>query len=200
MERKSRRRRRPALSCLECRRRKIKCDRNDPCAHCIAAKTKCAFRIYRDEASAQTQAQQARNSPRRSLPDPPAHVPTPPSYTGHSRTEMSSMEQPNSPFGFWTAAAEASAATERGNGPNTPESHNIQQSHPSGDAESTLWNLMGRLRHLEATPTSDSIRERGSDTTREIGALQSGLQGAHVVFNKTRMVRYSHWQGVSKEV
>ena len=29
-----RKRRRPALSCLECRRRKIKCDRNDPCNHC----------------------------------------------------------------------------------------------------------------------------------------------------------------------
>lgn len=27
-------RRRAALSCLECRRRKIKCDRNDPCIHC----------------------------------------------------------------------------------------------------------------------------------------------------------------------
>ena len=29
-----RKRRRPALSCVECRRRKIKCDRNDPCNHC----------------------------------------------------------------------------------------------------------------------------------------------------------------------
>ncbi|KAH8645878.1 fungal-specific transcription factor domain-containing protein [Tricladium varicosporioides] len=27
-------RRRPTLSCLECRRRKIKCDRNEPCNHC----------------------------------------------------------------------------------------------------------------------------------------------------------------------
>lgn len=29
-----RKRRRPALSCVECRRRRIKCDRNDPCNHC----------------------------------------------------------------------------------------------------------------------------------------------------------------------
>jgi Fungal Zn(2)-Cys(6) binuclear cluster domain len=29
-----RKRRRPALSCVECRRRKIKCDRNEPCNYC----------------------------------------------------------------------------------------------------------------------------------------------------------------------
>ncbi|KAH8884071.1 hypothetical protein GQ53DRAFT_731238 [Thozetella sp. PMI_491] len=50
MERQQRRRRRrPALSCLECRRRKIKCDRSEPCAHCVSAKIRCVFRVYRDE-------------------------------------------------------------------------------------------------------------------------------------------------------
>ncbi|KAH8591282.1 hypothetical protein B0O99DRAFT_598148 [Bisporella sp. PMI_857] len=33
-----RKRRRPALSCVECRRRKIKCDRNHPCNHCKSSK------------------------------------------------------------------------------------------------------------------------------------------------------------------
>lgn len=33
-----RKRRRPALSCFECRRRKIKCDRNYPCNHCVQSK------------------------------------------------------------------------------------------------------------------------------------------------------------------
>ncbi|KAB8229639.1 putative C6 transcription factor [Aspergillus alliaceus] len=32
-------RRRPALSCSECRRRKVRCDRNRPCAQCIAHRT-----------------------------------------------------------------------------------------------------------------------------------------------------------------
>lgn len=31
-----RKRRRPAHSCLECRRRKVRCDRNKPCAQCSA--------------------------------------------------------------------------------------------------------------------------------------------------------------------
>lgn len=41
MERQPLRRRRPALSCLECRRRKVKCDRKDPCGQCTSTKTKC---------------------------------------------------------------------------------------------------------------------------------------------------------------
>lgn len=41
-----RKRRRPALSCIECRRRKIKCDRNNPCNHC--KQTKNAVCVYKD--------------------------------------------------------------------------------------------------------------------------------------------------------
>ena len=38
------RRRRPALSCIECRRRKVRCDRANPCRHCIAAKIACSYK------------------------------------------------------------------------------------------------------------------------------------------------------------
>lgn len=39
------RRRRPPLSCTECRRRKLKCDRSLPCGQCVRSKTAddCAF-------------------------------------------------------------------------------------------------------------------------------------------------------------
>lgn len=40
-----RKRRRPALSCVECRRRKIKCDRNVPCAQCTQSNSaSCAYK------------------------------------------------------------------------------------------------------------------------------------------------------------
>ncbi|GFF47084.1 6-hydroxynicotinate 3-monooxygenase [Aspergillus udagawae] len=43
-----RRRRRPALSCVECRRRKVKCDRNSPCGQCRAHKsTVCTYAVGR---------------------------------------------------------------------------------------------------------------------------------------------------------
>jgi hypothetical protein len=41
-----RRRRRPALSCVPCRRRKIKCDRTMPCNHCMQSKN--AVCSYKD--------------------------------------------------------------------------------------------------------------------------------------------------------
>jgi hypothetical protein len=41
-----RKRRRPALSCVECRRRKIKCDRNVPCTQCTQSKS--ASCTYKD--------------------------------------------------------------------------------------------------------------------------------------------------------
>lgn len=40
--------RRPALSCVECRMRKVKCDRNKPCGACIRIKSeKCTYRPAR---------------------------------------------------------------------------------------------------------------------------------------------------------
>lgn len=39
-----RRRRRPARSCEECRRRKVRCDRKQPCCHCSLTQTACLYR------------------------------------------------------------------------------------------------------------------------------------------------------------
>ena len=38
-----RRRRRPALSCIQCRDRKIKCNREVPCRHCVSTGSHCAY-------------------------------------------------------------------------------------------------------------------------------------------------------------
>jgi hypothetical protein len=43
MDRQPRRRRRPALSCQVCRRRKIKCDHNEPCSNCLRHKAQCVY-------------------------------------------------------------------------------------------------------------------------------------------------------------
>ncbi|KAK4127166.1 hypothetical protein N657DRAFT_641111 [Parathielavia appendiculata] len=44
-----RRRRRPALSCRECRRRKIKCDHNKPCAQCVRHNAQCFYKPFADK-------------------------------------------------------------------------------------------------------------------------------------------------------
>ncbi|KAF5679756.1 C6 zinc finger domain-containing protein [Fusarium denticulatum] len=50
------RRRRPALSCHECRRRKIKCDQRSRCAHCIRHNVKCIYQPCRDGSPAVSRA------------------------------------------------------------------------------------------------------------------------------------------------
>ena len=44
-----RRRRRPALSCRECRRRKVRCDHSKPCAPCVRLGAKCVYTPFHGE-------------------------------------------------------------------------------------------------------------------------------------------------------
>lgn len=43
MENPARKRRRPAVACTECRRRKVKCDRDFPCGPCIQTSLSCVY-------------------------------------------------------------------------------------------------------------------------------------------------------------
>ncbi|KAI0198797.1 fungal-specific transcription factor domain-containing protein [Astrocystis sublimbata] len=47
MEPPRRNRRRLPRSCEECRRRKVKCDRNQPCSHCVLTKVRCLYKVNR---------------------------------------------------------------------------------------------------------------------------------------------------------
>lgn len=88
MDRKQRRRRRPALSCLECRRRKIKCDRNEPCTHCVSAKLQCTYKFYADTVVDVQQSLVASTLP--STVSPSASAPS--SGVARSRHESSAMQ------------------------------------------------------------------------------------------------------------
>jgi hypothetical protein len=53
----AKRRRRPALSCVECRSRKVRCDRNKPCGACTRVRsTTCSYRPHREGARARSPA------------------------------------------------------------------------------------------------------------------------------------------------
>ncbi|KAJ5779285.1 hypothetical protein N7457_007005 [Penicillium paradoxum] len=55
MEAQPRRRRKPARSCIECRCRKIRCDRTDPCTPCVSAYAWCMYKTYADRLEVQSQ-------------------------------------------------------------------------------------------------------------------------------------------------
>ncbi|KAL7621971.1 hypothetical protein AAE478_007472 [Parahypoxylon ruwenzoriense] len=202
MERQPRRRRRPALSCLECRRRKIKCDRNDPCAHCVSAKSQCAYRIYGDEPVAREQQQPL------SRPGSPQLSRSTRSVFGLSPLDQARQANSNGPVpesgnhAPWpsVAAIAAAAAVVGQNGQGNPGRDAARSPYLVQGAEPNLQDLLQRIQKLEETskPRLNPIRGL-SETGRHILARQTGLQDSEVILNKTRILRWSHWLGTVQE-
>ncbi|KAF5013686.1 hypothetical protein FDECE_322 [Fusarium decemcellulare] len=183
MERMARRRRRPALSCIECRRRKIKCDRSEPCAHCVLAKLSCEYRFYRQSGVAAIQ------------------HPLSPSTAGESPVPRN---QQRSAFDNETLSCQSTstpAVEQQGNA--EPHVNGRYQTHthpPSStqDTEPQLHDLLLRVQKLEESTTPSPIRGL-SETGRNILTRQSGLQDSQIILNKTRVLRWSHWMGAAPE-
>lgn len=89
-----RRRRRPALSCYECRRRKIKCDRNEPCAHCVRQSTQCVYTLYGDSNEPIPRAGAAVVMPPGRLPEGQLELPAPGSRSHARAGPQASLASP----------------------------------------------------------------------------------------------------------
>ncbi|KAI8960843.1 hypothetical protein F5Y11DRAFT_358202 [Daldinia sp. FL1419] len=207
-QRQSRRRRRPAFSCLECRRRKIKCDRNEPCGHCVATKLKCIFRVYNDE--------------------PVSQLPLRPGMSPAGTSSLSSHVP---------SPSEAQAQELGGNGPivehNTdPHEHQVPplisrvlagSSSTGGQSDRPGTVILGLDRtnvqphtHIpEPDPGVTGIVQQGNDASskssvpspmnglsengRDILARQLGLRDSQIILNKTRILGWSLRLGTAPE-
>lgn len=191
MERHTPRRRRPALSCLECRRRKIKCDRSNPCAHCVSAKSQCSYKVYRSELGA---GQQSRLRPRRS-PDstlsPSAEAASPDAQTQPTRTA--------SEYGSHLSVPQVAASLRQGSNSIASRLNEKQLPSHSSDTEPDLRALLQRIQKLEESAAS-SPAHAFTETGREILERRSGLQDSEIILNKTRILGWSQWMGTTSEV
>ncbi|KAI1386147.1 uncharacterized protein F4822DRAFT_306579 [Hypoxylon trugodes] len=191
MERQTRRRRRPALSCLECRRRKIKCNRNEPCSHCVSAKLKCVYRVYSDEPTTDQQPHQSDS--RGEAPGTSTRVPSivglTPTFTEHSQPSRSSVTSPS--------------ATVTATGGQSSTSNNLSQnnSQPPDRAQDYEPGLIGILQRgsrpekLSANSPIYGLAETGQD----ILARQLGLEDSRIILNKTRILGWSLRIGSAEE-
>ncbi|KAK5196206.1 hypothetical protein LTR99_004995 [Exophiala xenobiotica] len=197
-ERQPRRRRRPALSCLECRRRKIKCDRNEPCTHCVSAKIQCTYKFYADPPVDQRQPTEGSSALRPTLS--PLAV-TPSSASAHAVRNVSDRPTPV-PENFvhpWGPRATAAASPQQPRDDNlhaTSRSDNRPQlaSNESPD----LQDLLQRIKKLEGSAANNPLNAL-SETTQDILARQSGLRDSQTMLDKSRIVRWSHWMGTAPE-
>ncbi|KAI8629476.1 hypothetical protein F5Y19DRAFT_433113 [Xylariaceae sp. FL1651] len=191
-----RRRRRPALSCLTCRRRKIKCDRGDPCTRCASTKTHCTYRVYSSEPAVRQQSQQGS-----SVGDPSLSPGVYPASPPPPLTQTIDANRPTAENGSYSsrpginAISSVAAQTTLTDLP----SHNSTRS-PSctQDASSDLRDLWQRVRKLEESTASSSIRGL-SETGRSILARQAGLRDAEITLKKTRLYRWSDWMSTAPE-
>ncbi|KAI1090189.1 fungal-specific transcription factor domain-containing protein [Rostrohypoxylon terebratum] len=207
MQRQPRRRRRPALSCLECRRRKIKCNRNEPCAHCVSSKLQCTYKVYSDDPTTSPQSRQGYS--RDTAPGKPAHA--------HSPVTQNQQLNPDRDNGLITehdiprSGLQITEDISPSPLPGEPVSgigHNaspplvgridLQPSNPTQDVEPGLIDILKLGVGLEKSSASSPINSL-AESSREILARQLGLRGSQIVLNKTRMLGWSLRIGTAQE-
>ncbi|KAF2664930.1 hypothetical protein BT63DRAFT_464183 [Microthyrium microscopicum] len=175
METEQRRRRRPALSCVACRRRKIKCNRSNPCAHCITTKSQCTYSVHHNGPAVQRRHRQS---------------------SSHGQSNEQLHEHAAASLGPPLAMIAATAHNHTRPKQNTTS---IQTPRYSQDSREDLSDLMQRVQRLENASTSDSV-ELSTETGRDILSRQAGLQGSQTVLNKSRALRWIHLMGMAPEV
>lgn len=187
-----RKRRRPALSCVQCRRRKIKCDRNTPCNNCMQSK-KAATCCYNPvEALSPTTV----SSRERTTNAPTAQSAS--SSRGTSDHTIDSLDPRETDFS-------------RTNFPSSrivPFPENTQHGRDSKEPESTVLasysdtagvqELRNRVHELEQR-LSNSSGEQLPDSGVAHPAPQT-VMGAHGNMSKTRFFGEGHWMNSCKQV
>lgn len=193
MEEQPRRRRRPALSCFACRRRKIKCDRANPCARCVSTNTRCTYRVCGNEGAAVSIRSQgdgealAASSPRTSPLTQTQAIDGNIPPTGHRQYS------PAPSMGV-TTPAPPEAGYSNGTGDRGTLSPTSRR-----EAVSDFRDLRQRVRKLEALSASSLVHGLG-ETGRHILTRQAGLRDLETTLKKTRLLRWSDWMATAPEV
>ena len=177
-----RKRRRPALSCVECRRRKIKCDRDYPCEHCKRNGSNCTFTD-----AVPSMGDHALNGG----PGFPTFLMT--SHSSPTRQD----DRASVPHGLPTPSSSHDVATIETEGVHSAVA-SIRNA-PSSDvdaAEETIQSLKATIRLLEQTPPSSRVRDpviEGEHLSPDLPPPVNGLRPLRANILKTRLLGPTHW-------
>ncbi|KAI0592992.1 hypothetical protein F4775DRAFT_579794 [Biscogniauxia sp. FL1348] len=180
-----RRRRRPALACVSCRRSKIRCDRGQPCGACIRSRHKtCVF------------------EPHRPLPVPrPSDIS--PEKDGNAQSTSSVRPEANTEVPI---SPRASSSIHRADGPNEERPVPSLSGSTLVDPESVVpdatfllervWELERRLQEFTARPAPRKLERRvAENSTEDISSYIAA--DIHTmprsIMSKTRYFGQSHW-------
>lgn len=211
-----RRRNRPALSCIQCRTRKIRCDRNEPCASCIKSKiVNCTYEEARRPKPRLWKLSPAPSlGPSRFNAPPPSADGTVPRFT--AETPYREPQPPaTTPSGLQYASPAASAPSLR-----TSDSMSVSLPSPPGRyAESSatgtpyteslirqihqLEQELADMRRRDAMPLSSQSSQSTPSSHPASAAAPAPVLvpvPAQGTFNKTRYIGSSHWMNDAKLV
>lgn len=166
-----RRRRRRVLSCMACRRRKIKCNREHPCQHCTETQQVCNY--------------QAPPSPQ--LWQAAKVVERPPPQNQNSWRSVIFSSGSNTPDSFGEAPVHHEAA---------PVPPTLLQSPPASQPTPAAVSSADR----RPEPQNDSFVAHLPKRDDRIFARKSAVHDSQIVLDKTRILRWSHWMGAGQEV
>lgn len=171
-------RRRPALSCEPCRRRKVKCDRNQPCGQCLQTKTaSCAYSPIRPGLPRRTRDTISLASPSRlsstRIPNRAQSIPS--SLNTHASSVRLSPSS-TQPSNTTRPSSYSSSIVEPG------ESHQRE----------TIRNkdLLERIRNLEEQLAISKSEGRSNSLSSILDTTPKTLSGT---ISKTRFFGGSHW-------
>ncbi|CAI7672477.1 unnamed protein product [Penicillium viridicatum] len=187
-----RRRRRPARSCIECRRRKIRCDRNDPCTRCVSVHTRCTYKLYGDQPG----------SPLQSLEGTSRHstlgtlAPSPSSHVQPIREPLPSRDH-GQPLEPRTTAGTPTPAGTPHHGLAFSQIYD-EQPRRVQNSESAITDLLQRVQRLEQSSAQTPVHNL-PETGREIFGRPSQPEDLQWIFAKTRVMRWSLWMATAKE-
>jgi hypothetical protein len=224
------RRRRPALSCIGCRRRKVRCDRSNPCAHCVAAHIECTYKVFRNPPTSRRQSQRSVDV------ESPSAIRLSPSVSGQSLSATFSREEPTNHISepahqFSVSSSEVTVSVPTPDIIPAPIIVAASNTAVPAVSEPTLVSWLSATRPLNLPQSNQNNRAEGSSeeselhlgvqlpTPQELEALsrsspinglfetgqrilerQVGLQPSHIILNKTRILGWNHWMGMAKEV
>jgi len=181
MEHPQRKRRRPAVACTECRRRKVKCDRTRPCGPCNQSSLRC---VYRSPSSSSPPPDQnaGQTNLHRSLQVPSAAAfNIGPSQPGYNTV---------APMSTWISSSQIVGNSERTQS-RLEESVQKATSNPTHHSTpSLLANSSQRI------PARHTVSSAGSLS----GSRSSTNVDSSSVFLKTKSIGLGHWKSILERV
>lgn len=180
-----RRRRRPAKACVECRRRKVKCDLKSPCGPCDATRAECIYRGP-DRVPGQTNGGRIVTG-RRDIEIAP-YTPITPAVNGSTTAEgemSTSSTHQNEELSRHSKSPARAESIGRGHGQtNSGHGTYTEHTHPKLSHRGPRSGLLPRSHVAIPSPAA------GSDSTHDSTASKST-----VYLKKTRVLRWSDEMG-----